>query len=188
MFTTTSLSPLRSFAFTATLAMASLGAFGCASAVDSGASSAETDITPSPSRTTAPMGGGDACAHTTPGIYTNEEDAGLVPRVGGDCHYDETGGYVVVTSIENAPVDEYNCSIRPQTIAVTFYDGNGNAVATDTLRNAYGANAPLSCLEREGIRVGAHLAATRAVLTSGTCSPVVLRVTQELSLCDAECF
>jgi hypothetical protein len=108
MSTTTSLSPLRSRALTAVVALASLGAFGCASAADAGASSTETSSMPSPSRTTEPMSGGDACAHTTPGIYTNDADAGLVPRVGGECHYDETRGYVVVTSIENAPADEYN--------------------------------------------------------------------------------
>lgn len=186
MNTPTTLSAFRSFAFALAFSGATFGTFGCASALEAADPSGDLSATPSPARPAMPVTG-DACAHTTPGIYTNE-DTGPGPRVGGECHYDEVRGYVVVTSIEDAPADEYNCSIRPQKIAVTFYDSNGNALATDTLRNAYGANAPLGCLEREGIRVGAHLPATRAVITSGTCSPVVLRVTEELSICDAECF
>lgn len=177
----------RSFALTAAIFTVSSASIGCASAVEAAEPDGDLAVATAPSRTASP-GSGDACAHTTPGIYTNDEDAGPGQRVGGECHYEETRGYVVVTSIENAPSDEYNCSIRPQKIGVTFYDANGNALASDALRNSYGANAPLGCLDREGIRVGAHLSATRAVLTSGTCSPVVLRVTEDLALCDVECF
>ncbi len=188
MSTANASSSLHAFVLSAAMAFAAFGTVGCASAVDASEPSGDVGTTTDPSRTTRPALGGDACAHTTPGIYTNDADGGPANAVGGECHYDETQGYVVVTSIEEAGVGDYNCSMHPQRVAVTFYDASGNAVATDALRNAYGANPPLHCLEREGIRVGAHFPAARSVLTAGTCSPVVLSIDADFPSCTTGCY
>jgi hypothetical protein len=188
MSTPNSLSSPRTFALFAAVAAAALGTFGCASAVDASEPSGDVATTTDPSRTTRPELRGDACAHPELGIYTNDADGGPANAVGGECHYDETHGYVVVTSIEEAGVGDYNCSMHPQRVAVTFYDASGNAVATEHLRNDYGANPPLHCLEREGIRVGAHFPAARSVLTAGTCSPVVLSIDADFPSCTTGCY
>jgi hypothetical protein len=189
MSTTNAASSAHRLFLSAALAVAALASFGCASAAG-GAADAENAMGTAtvPGSATRPRFSGDACAHTEPGIYANETDGGPSRRVGGECHYDETEGYVVVTAIDEAPADAYNCAMHPRRVAVTFYDANGNAIANDDMRNAYGANPPLHCLESEGIRIGAHFPATRAVITSGTCSPTVLRIHGEFGSCDTGCF
>jgi hypothetical protein len=183
--TTTSLH--RSFRAVA-LTAAALLSFGCGGAAEEGSPNDSVAMGVVGANANAPSrGAGDSCApHTPVGVYTNEDPPN--DFAGGGCRYDEVRGYVVVTSIADAPADDYNCSIRPQRIEVTFFDSVGNPLATDVLHNSYGANAPLACLEREGIRFGAHLPARWLTLTAGTCSPTVLRLDAPLTTCDATCF
>jgi hypothetical protein len=127
----------------------------------------------------------DGCGPYEPPV-PSDADAGR--WVGGECTYTTTPGYIVVTSIDEAPAGEANCSVRPRAVRAAFYDKAGNYVRDERVTIGAGSNPPESCLEGEGLRVGAHLPATLRTITAGTCNPLFVTLDAPLAICERDCW
>ena len=130
----------------------------------------------------------DGCAPHLPDPPSPSDDADAGPLVGGECAYTTTPGYLVITSIEEAPASDANCSVRPRQVRAAFYDASGNPVRDERITVSGGMNPPESCLEGEGLRVGAHLAATMHTIAAGTCNPLFVTLDAPLTTCERDCW
>lgn len=118
---------------------------------------------------------------------SNDDDI----NVGGACEYNQIEGTAVITSIEDAPADEYNCPVNPKKVLFTFIPNDPNAPDNYQFKNVLdsiqdisinaGRNPSLIWIEQNGLAVDNVYVCTREEITSGTCTPVVFTF-QDLDL------
>jgi len=103
------------------------------------------------------------------------------------CRFRDVPGTAVIEEISKAPEGVNNCSNSPMLVTFAFipdapFDLDGGFLddGVEMLRGTYsvgsGENPPESCLEPNGIVVGARFPATRKDSIAGTCAPVLLDI------------
>ncbi len=116
-------------------------------------------------------------------------DGGVFPA----CTYADTTGTVTIRTIQTPPSSEYNCPNNAKKVIFDFVPDDPNAVSAqdqnDQITIGAGMNPPESCLQPNGISVGAQLPAIRENELTGSCSPLVWKITlPNLQLCTDECW
>ena len=114
-----------------------------------------------------------------------DSDEPLTP-VGGPCTYREWPGEAVITQAAAADPEALNCDNQPVSV---LFDFTPDAPSTPAdylfpsvedqgraLTLGEGLNPPRAWVEREGLAPGSSHAAVRMEITSGTCTPVLFRV------------
>ncbi len=117
---------------------------------------------------------------------SESENSDTNKMVGGPCTYTEFTGTATITSIEDAPADDYNCTNNPKLVSYTFTPDTAEASSdyaftniadTDQLLKILGGKNPAQTwLENNGVQIGNTYACVRAEIQSGTCTPVIFTI------------
>lgn len=82
----------------------------------------------------------------------------------------------MIEDVSKAPEGVTNCSNSPMLVTFVFIPDDDVEMLRGTYSVGSGENPPESCLEPNGIEVGARFPATRKDSIAGTCAPVLLDI------------
>jgi hypothetical protein len=116
----------------------------------------------------------------------SEKSTDTNKMVGGPCTYTEFRGTATITTIEDAPADDYNCANNPKLVSYSFtpneaeassdYKFTNVADSDQSLKILGGKNPAQTWLESNGVQIGNTYTCVRAEIQSGTCTPVIFTI------------
>lgn len=110
-------------------------------------------------------------------------------RIGGPCSGIEEKFQAVVIEIKIPPADENRCPNDPRAVIFALKKNNDDKPESFSFGIGDGKHPPQSCLEPNGIKLGATFEITRYTNTQGSCTPVSYRPSlPNRERCDDDCF